>query len=288
MSQFNTHWWQAYAHRVADNVVIMEITPRVAGEFLKRNTANRANKKKKIAQYTQSIVDRKWMLNGEPIIFDSDGVLRNGQNRLMAVVKANKSIWSYVVFGVDPKSFQTMDTGCARTASDALGIEGESHTTMTAAAVRLLLIYRVKQWFSSVLIANHEIIDFVNRHPDIREDVHFIAGFGRKASILAPCSVLVAVRYLTRHTSLVESNKFFELFVTGEGLFRGNPVLALRSRLFAWRANNENLRTHAILWMFSKTWEKFINDEPMLKVMLPASDTHRDPPDFKEPHGVLA
>lgn len=60
------------------------ITPDVAGEYLALNTRNRAIRKAHLEDLTKAMRAGAWVLNGQPIIFDDDGVLVFGGRRMMA------------------------------------------------------------------------------------------------------------------------------------------------------------------------------------------------------------
>jgi hypothetical protein len=69
----------------------------------------------------------RWLENGEPIIFDGEGNILNGHNRLQAVILADVGVWFLVVRGVaDPReAFRTYDDILAsRKRSDRLAMEG--------------------------------------------------------------------------------------------------------------------------------------------------------------------
>ncbi|HMC01373.1 MAG TPA: hypothetical protein VKN14_10100, partial [Flavobacteriaceae bacterium] len=57
---------------------VIKITPKKAEELLEKNTGNRIVSPHRVAQYAQNMVDGDWEENGEAIIFDKKGVLKNG------------------------------------------------------------------------------------------------------------------------------------------------------------------------------------------------------------------
>src|SRR5262249_7220576 len=93
-----------------------------------------------IKRYAADLLAGRWGLTGDTIKFGSNGLLRDGQNRLAASVRAGRPIRSHVVFGVDPDLFARMDIGKNRTPADVFAIAGISHATHVAGSVRWLLI----------------------------------------------------------------------------------------------------------------------------------------------------
>src|SRR5690242_3389923 len=64
------------------------------------------------------------------------GGLRDGQNRLMACMRAGVPFRTHVVFGIDDDAFDRMDQGKNRDAADVLTMAGHSNANTIAAAVR--------------------------------------------------------------------------------------------------------------------------------------------------------
>ena len=77
--------------------------PRFPGgdKLFDRNAVNR------LAMYMK---EGKWLLNGQAITFDEDGVLRDGHHRLAAVIQSGCTIESFVTRGVD-RSIRLYDFG---------------------------------------------------------------------------------------------------------------------------------------------------------------------------------
>src|SRR5215469_10043868 len=90
------------------------ITPERAAKLLESNTHNRGDKEKKVNQYAQDMLNGKWRLNGEAIKISKSGFIADGQNRLMACVKAGVAFETLIVFNVDDEAQEVMDTGAAR------------------------------------------------------------------------------------------------------------------------------------------------------------------------------
>lgn len=94
------------------------ITPSIAEKYLKMNTQNRKANKGTIRRYSTDMKNNNWKVNGQTVVFDKDGNLRDGQNRLFACVTAGVPFKTVVVRGVDPEAFDSMDTGHKRNMAD--------------------------------------------------------------------------------------------------------------------------------------------------------------------------
>jgi len=106
---------------------IEKVTPAKAREWLERNnTRNRNLRPHKVALYADQMTRGQWLMAGDPIRFDSDGTLLDGQHRLAAVVESGKAQYFIIVMGLDPRTFGVMDIGMARTPGDSLGSDVKS------------------------------------------------------------------------------------------------------------------------------------------------------------------
>src|SRR4051794_4301498 len=68
------------------------ITPELARAILTDlNKGTRTKKPEEIRRYANDMKDGRWVMTGESIKFGTDGLLKDGQNRLSACVQANVS-----------------------------------------------------------------------------------------------------------------------------------------------------------------------------------------------------
>lgn len=101
----------------------MDITPRIAEEMLKCNVGNRKVRRTHVAFLKDSILRGEWCVTHQGIAFDKEGILRDGQNRLLAVVASDKAVRMVVSLGLDPATFDVVDRGLSRNTIDVLGGE---------------------------------------------------------------------------------------------------------------------------------------------------------------------
>lgn len=101
-------------------VTIETITPKMASEYLTRNTRNRRLKKALVEQYASEMRAGNWRLTHQGVAFNCDGTLLDGQHRLAGIVKSECAIQMLVARGVDSKSQIVMDDHAKRSAGDAI------------------------------------------------------------------------------------------------------------------------------------------------------------------------
>lgn len=114
---------------------VVTITPELAKEYLTHNFRNRALNEGTVKFYASQMKRGLWQLNGEPIIFSSNGELLDGQHRLSACILADTPFASVVERGITPEAFMTIDTGKTRAASDIFTIEGITNATYKSSIV---------------------------------------------------------------------------------------------------------------------------------------------------------
>jgi hypothetical protein len=113
------------------------VTPKVAEEWLAKNTSNRPLRDNYALFLAEEMVDGRWRQNtGETIKFSKSEKLLDGQHRLQAVVVSGISIRFDVVFGLDDSIMDVIDTGLKRTAGDVLSLRGATHATLKASIVK--------------------------------------------------------------------------------------------------------------------------------------------------------
>jgi len=117
------------------------ITPEMALAILTDlNKGNRTKKPEEIRRYANDMKDGRWVMTGESIKFGTDGMLKDGQNRLSACVQAGVSFATHIVFGIDPNVFANIDRGKNRNPADVFYIAGIKYPSDTSAAVRWILL----------------------------------------------------------------------------------------------------------------------------------------------------
>src|SRR4051812_13609663 len=68
----------------------IEVDPGLAEEWLDHNDNNRSIRDRKVAAFKRDLLAGNWRNIGDPIRFDTNGKLVDGQHRLMALIHANQ------------------------------------------------------------------------------------------------------------------------------------------------------------------------------------------------------
>ncbi len=90
------------------------VTPEIAKAMLEKRAPSQRNVRRQKVQIFAKLMKEgsgTWMVNGDSIKFDTNDHLIDGQHRLEGVVLSGVPIWTYVVYGLPPESFVTIDIG---------------------------------------------------------------------------------------------------------------------------------------------------------------------------------
>jgi hypothetical protein len=112
------------------------VTPEIAAKWLANNTQNRNVNQSRINRYVRDMQESKWRDDtGEIIKIAKDGIVLDGQHRLIAVVKSQLSIYFHVGFNMSNDLFQVLDTGKSRSGVDVLKIAGVKNTSAVSSLI---------------------------------------------------------------------------------------------------------------------------------------------------------
>lgn len=141
-------WFHKHVTRGETEVFteIADITPDIARRLLENNSDNRPINKGLVDAITRDISNGNWKMNGETVIVSKDGLLNDGQNRLSAVIAANRSIRTAIIFGLPRETRMTVDMGRQRRTSDFLAMGGVKNSTYIAATVTLYINFSRKRY----------------------------------------------------------------------------------------------------------------------------------------------
>lgn len=234
---------------------LLTIWPERARDILAyRNPRNRTISRKLTEFLKAEMKEGRWLVNGETIIFDRDGNLCDGQHRLRAASDLNVPLSTWVVFGVDPDVFDSVDRGKVRTTSDDLSILGEKNCSNLSATLSVLWLDehgKLSQLGDS--IRSHEAREVLARHPRIRDCCSWISAHRAVRDILTPrIAAFCLYRFAEKDSAAAE--KFFNDLATGANLAQGDAVLALRNILLGMKGSKSRMKYHVMLALTIKAW----------------------------------
>lgn len=175
-------------------------------------------------------------------------------------IKHPISLKAVVVYGIDADDANLLDVGQKRTHADVVfrqhlfksqdwSVAAQKQMATDAATATKIVYFRLaygEKVRSAIKFEHADMLEVLESHPGIQESIEFVYaldnGKETKGNIRSfiQRSYLAAAHYLAWHSKLddqggglrrKQADKFVELFATGEGLEKGNPVLVLRDKL---------------------------------------------------------
>lgn len=210
------------------------ITPDVAKSWLDKNTNNRRLARTTVEAYASDMAAGRWRLTGDPIRFDVNGTLIDGQHRLAACVKSNKPFASAVIYGLPTEAREVLDIGKKRTVRDVLMMEGTLQCDLNslAAAARFLARFRDTGGVNgaqSITYSHGAVLDIIDRHPKLAISVVM----AHPVRTIMPISALIALHYVAAFCigKKTKADKMIETLKTGVPAYPDDPIHRFRERV---------------------------------------------------------
>lgn len=229
----------------------MAVTPQLAEEWLNQNTRNRKLSSLLVTKYADQMKQGLWHYDAEPIRFDKDGNLIDGQHRLWAIVESGTTQRFLVVRGLDTRAFVTIDTGKVRSFPDILSIEYPELIQLNrmASVTRAVYLWEagirgkyLKPSQGNKTVPNETMLDFFKAN---KEDIEAIVPEAHRISQKIPAFTATMVgllKWIFEGIDVEDSDYFFDKLITGSGLEEGSPILALRRYAYRY-AEGKNTRS---------------------------------------------
>ena len=242
---------QAFAFRVLDKwitrgtkerfVVETVVTPEMAQMLLDRNWENRLIRKSVVNSYAQAMLRGEWSLNGEYIIISSNGVLNDGQHRLLAVIENGLPVVMGLQFGVERNSRTTLNTGFKRTLADHLTMHGQGSAHLLSATVRLAWNYDSGIYSLSQAPSVDQAFNYIEENPGVKEFLSIGASVGTQFSTSG--SQFAFAAFVCARENHGTSRELIDRVKDGLGLESANlPAARVRERLMQNLTNKLPLR----------------------------------------------
>ena len=240
--------------------LLMVITPEVAAALLKkRNRHNRPPKPKNIDRYVKDMEAGEWVVTGDTVKFSNKGLLRDGQNRLTACVKAKKPFETHVIFGIDDGYFDRMDCGKARTASDLLTISGYQNTHILNGAVRWTHLIKTGRVKNRGTFSSRETLQLLQeKYPRLSEFSTVSRQLWKNTG--QPTTVTTALLYLFDEANPIRQQEFCDAWVSGKWTGRFRMLKFMQDQIRAMHALSLG-RVHEVtrVAIIINAWNMFVS-----------------------------
>lgn len=250
----------------------IDITPHIAERWLNKcNTHNRSLYESTVESYALDMKRGFWALNHQPIAFDDEGILMDGQHRLAAIVRSGKTIRMLVAQDI-PKQFdndgvkhftqETIDGGKPRSVGDRInltyGIENANlKTAISIVIVNLCIGKNIKATPSLIL----EILKIYG------PEINIVIGNRSYKPGLIYAPVLGSFAFAAK--CFKEKTIEFEIgYFKGENLFANSPILTFRNFMLAkkaWHGSGSYRRSVMNACLISLMY--FIQEQPLKRII---------------------
>ncbi|AMS04627.1 hypothetical protein DUY81_08605 [Acidipropionibacterium acidipropionici] len=217
---------------------IVTVTPKTAEAWLSRNTSNRAISSSQVKQYCADMAQGRWLFTGQAIVFDRDGVLRDGQHRLLAQARLGLTIDWNVITGTDPAAQDVIDIGRVRTIANQLQLHGQKDGAFIGSIARLDLIYG-----GIASPSKPQILAHVNENVGALETASLTSKRISSALKSGSTSAFGVAHFHMSAISQSLADEFAKALMDGAAMYTGNPILTVRNQLL--RKNPKEFRAEA-------------------------------------------
>lgn len=209
---------------------VVEITPDMASDWLESRQfeGNRKPSRTKVDQLAAAMRAGRFLETHQGIAFDTEGRQIDGRHRLLAVVAANVPVRMWVFPDQTRDTFDVIDTGYARAASQFLPSVAPA---LASGAVRYISA-AVDETFPGVYrkMSLHEVLETHRQWPEVENWA--LTTYGARSVAAIPPSPLLAIVAMGErggvHTHLIQD--FLDGLKSGAIGDAHDPRLILRNR----------------------------------------------------------
>lgn len=270
------------------------VTPELAKKWLGTQTLNRNVQTHAMLGYRTDMINGLWSFTGDPLRFDINGHLIDGQNRLEAlggITVPNFALPFVVQIGLPPEAQQRMDQGARRTAGQQLFLKGIPSGSNLAAAIRFSWKWERGELFGGnrtqeqgTAVTNAQVVNWIDQHRSraLRslDDLNFIRSSGLRPNIGLAFSLRAGANDLSEEVTVM----FTEMHEL-TNLSASSPTLALVKRIQRVKASPDltmNELDH--LGFLICTWNAWVSGKGRTRLQRPKGGWSAE--NFPTPDGM--
>lgn len=255
-------------------VKIIQLDKNTAKELLSKNKKNRQQKRDVVNFYKHQMVNGEWQENGEPIIVDINGHLKDGQHRCVAVLESGYSYKVPLIYNVQPDVMKTIDTGRNRSLSDVLQLNGIKNSVPVAGMATAALLLESGRGYqnagnSKMKISNNIGLDYVLKHNDyLQNSVSTLKKiYNRQTVKIFPLRTLFYIQHMIAPYDVNEQLLSFLNELSGVSSQEGTGVNYVYRLTAKSTQNKTPLNKTFILALIVKAWNLYIQGNPPVKYL---------------------
>lgn len=239
---------------------VRTITPVVATEMLKKNLNNRKVSEKHVNFLAQEMRNGNWLFDGQPLRFDENNVLIDGQHRLNAIIRSKTSQNILIITGLKKDSFKVMDTGKNRNAADVLSINGEIYYAQISSCARFIIKLKGGNSAGGTRMSNTSntsIIQWLENNRIIVDHIRMSDKLKKEFSGVLSQTYIASFLFLFAQKDAIKSEDFMRKLCTGLDLTEKDPIFTLRKTLIKDKMAKASLPTKDKQALIIKGWNAY-------------------------------
>jgi hypothetical protein len=251
------------------------VTPELAENYLKFNPKNRDVNEANLKLLTNEMKYNRYKENGESIVFDKHGELKDGQHRLMAVINSGHSYFFPIVRGVEADCMATYDTGKNRSAADVLKLNGFKQSMRLSSLISIINRYVAfgskSKSYSNALqrgtkLTNQQILDYCQSNYDwLKEIIKKCDNIlsSEKFKVLN-LTQLGFIAYMLGGEEPSDTVYEFLSHLIGRSRVRNTAPNYIYTKLYNAKVNKESIHFYWTLGMTIKAYNHYIDGNPAI------------------------
>lgn len=221
------------------DIEMVLVTPDQAIAWLENTKFNNRKVSEIVVKKIENdIRNNRWKFDGSPLRFDQEGSLVDGQHRLWAVVRAQRSVLCLVVRNLEEHALNVIDTGKSRTFGDILHFNGYVNSNALASAARLSIMWRqcngdlreFATFKGKMTCSSTEVVEETENNKALVDSLQYLVSFKFTKKFMG-LGAAALCHFLFARIDKLQADEFFYLLEKGTDLPDGNAALALRNSL---------------------------------------------------------
>jgi hypothetical protein len=261
----------------------LTVTPELAAQMLDTNKKNRPISWRKVNDHVREMQAGNWRYNpADALCFDTDGVLANGQHRLLAVLDCELAQDFLIATGVEPSVQDVMDNGLVRTTAHQLALSGYNDAKNLSALARVFLLWKNGTITSAMRRPSTVTVkDFLEKTDP--QALEFALAQAKRVASATPLRAGIggAAALAAYQLDPVAAQRFFDELIEGVNLDAHTPTLTLKNYLARHAALRTRFREPHQLWLLVSTWNSWRKGKTLVKIMSPTEWSASTFPDMK-------
>ena len=249
-------------------ITYTHIDPAMASRLLNANTNNRTTKRRNLEKIGQDMLLGRWKFNGDSICIDEDGVILDGQHRLLQIEATEVTITALIVSNLPEDVRATIDTNAIRSAADELQMRGYNNapalSALTSAFIRLrgsglrdAVDSQAVPYSRKRSASTSEIIATVEKTP-LLQTLNSTSSTKQYKGITRTIGAILHYAFSRVEGDHTDADFFFARLRDGSELPIDSPILKLRNILDALQSKKHTTSSAShIAALTIKAWNAF-------------------------------